>query len=214
MMSSFDDLTTRLKEEQDRLDAIRKAHWPAFASFRDGLIEGLTTFTVEAAKADLRDVKEPAIEERANGLLDVAITLNGLDLRLVAPSEFLLDPSKMELLRDGSEEARWNALMALSPSFRIYVFTNVDGQSTPYAYIQVACPGEQIGPYNLWLYRSDHGLFLIDGGNQVNSESGRQLARRLIEHAYSVKHLWKQRPTLEALHRSSGGRKIGFPGAE
>jgi hypothetical protein len=191
------ELLDRLEKDQDDLEAQREALWPKYAAFREGLFEALHAFCTEAQKRGLTGIEEPIrVVSPGEDDLEIVATLNGLNLRLVASSEFLLDPSCAEwpgLRLDGPD---MEAYAAPSLSFRIYVYPDAGDESMPYAYIQILSLGTDACDYHLWHFAGNGEMHPLVDGLEVDAAAGRCAARALIEYFYARQAMWPPRPTL------------------
>ena len=212
-MSDFKQLIARLEEEQDDLDALQQALWPRYVAFREGLLEALEVFSSEARKRGLRGVQGPIlVVEPGEDDLEITVTLNGFDLRLVAPCELLLDPTMRERLKQVSAKASAAAAQDLSPSFRIYICPDDGEESEPYAYIRVWWFAGEIYQYDIWQLTRGGGIRPIGSGSEVSKEAGARAVLELINHLYSLEHTWPPRPTLGEVRGGPESKSLGFPG--
>jgi len=191
------ELLDRLEKDQDDLEAQREALWPKYAAFREGLFEALHAFCTEAQRRGLTGVEEPIrVANPDEDDLEIVVTLNGLNLQVVASSQFLLDASRAEWPGRRLDGSGMEAYAAPSLSFRIYVYPDAGEESMPYAYIQILSLGTDACEYHLWHFAENGEMLPLVDGLEVDAAAGRCAARELIEHFYARKAMWPPRPTL------------------
>jgi hypothetical protein len=209
------ELLDRLEKDQDDLEAQREALRPKYAAFREGLFQALHAFCTEAQQRGLTGIEEPIrVANPDEDDLEIVVTLNGLDLRLVASSEFVLDPSRAEWPGRQLDGQGLEAYAAPSPSFRIYVYPDAGDESMPYAYIQILSLGTDACEYHLWHFTENGEMHPLVDGLEVDAAAGRCAARALIEYSYSSKATWPSRPTLGEARGLARGKRTGFPTIE
>jgi hypothetical protein len=182
----------RLMIEQERLDSRRDKLLDTFIQFREGVIEGLDSFAEHAAKAGLRGVEHCEKRHDTREFLEVAFTLNELDLVMAATDEtFLLEyygdlAAKIFIYLERYEND--------PPLFEVIVKESKKDQNH--------------------VYRVDHlgsVMSLVDYG-PATKQGGQKAAAALISHVYAFQSLWAGGPSLAAIRRKSVGKSsIGFP---
>lgn len=183
-----------LKVKQERFEDRKKKLLDAYIPFRDGLFEELELFTKEAAKEGLQGVKPCKRRQDTNEILEAAFTLNNCDLVLVATDTVSL--------RDMHTDA-------LAAKMFIYYDEGCE-DNKPIVKIEVWESGEESYAYDMSWFTTE-GPQPLARDNSVNKYQGQRTAGALVNHFYSFKFSWVERPTLGAmLSREVGKRSLGF----
>jgi hypothetical protein len=213
-MVDYTGFIETLKDKQDEVDERREVLWPRFVAFRDGLLEGLVSFAAQAVDGGLCGVTLPKIERQEEALVRARFKLNGWDLVLVAPDDFLLDALALSIREEIAPRTYYQIVDRLAPSFRIYLYRGEDEEGTPYACVQVEYAEDGAHRYQVWRYSEGEEIRPMGGGLRVNPETGREVAEKLIHHFYAFESAWREQPTLGQVREGKTQRRIGFAGPE
>lgn len=187
----YAEILSSLKGEQDLLDSRKDDLLQRFVSFRDGMLEGLYQFTSEAAENGLRGVRICTVKRSCDRILEAELTLNHVDLVLVAPGLMLpVQPGDTTLVA------------------KILVYVAGDDDRRPLVEIAVYQDGERY-QYGVHTFTAEGATGPLRGGYDVNAGEGHRAAQDLIQHLYSFDASWQERPTLGALRTLLGRQGKG-----
>lgn len=161
--------------------------------FRDGIVERLQQFVAEAQEHDLDGVKSCRQIAHTNQIFEVAFSLNGFDLVLVATDDvFPIDLESQAL------------------ASRMFIFVADEPEAPPHIEIVVQGPVDGMYVYKMRWFAQGQPVH-IAAGRSVTRRDGHAAAEALLHHFYSFRALWVEKPTLDMMRqRKYEQRALGF----
>jgi hypothetical protein len=183
----------RLKHEQEEVDRRKVELAESYAPFRKAFFGRLRKFTKEAVEIGLRNVKECRVVDEEDEFYEAECMLNGIDLDIVASSHVIPLDIYSEILAS-----------------QIMIFTGVNENAEPYAkVVYYEAPGGAYRYEVLLLVES--GIVRLKIRGDGNADGGREAAEVMLQHFYSLRRHWTERPSLRAIREGRGAaRTMGF----
>jgi hypothetical protein len=172
-----------LKSEQVNLAARKSDLLEQCIPFRDGLLERLEKFTSEAIAAGLQGVRQCRKKTHTVKILEVAFTVNGFDTVPMATEDVF--PIDLET----------DAL-----AYKMFLYSASDEENAPHVEIIVQGPTDGSYAYKMRWFAQGQPV-PIAAGPSVTRQDGHAAADALIDHLYSFKALWTDKPTLGMMRR-------------
>ena len=189
---SHDEISS-LKDQQERRAAQRSDLLEQCIPFRDGLLERLAQFTTAAIENGVEGVKPCFTKTHTNKILEVAFTLNGFDLALMATDDVFPVDLGSDVLAS-----------------KMFIYFEDDEENTPHIEIVVLGPVEGTYLYKMIGFAQGQPM-QIAAGRSVTRQDGHAAAEALLRHFYSFRALWMDRPTLGMMRqRKYETHAIGF----
>lgn len=182
-----------LKAEQAKRTSQRINLLEQCIPFRDGLLERLEQFTVEATDNGLNGVKQCKRKTHTNKIYEVTFALNGFDLAFVATDDVF--PIDLES----------DALAS-----RMFIYFDGDENNEPHIEIVVQGPVDGTYDYKMRWFAKGQPVH-IAAGRSVTRQDGHEAAEALLHHIYGFRTLWIERPSLGMVReRKYETRTLGF----
>lgn len=190
-MSNFDVST--LKLEQTKRISLKTDLLEQCIPFRDGFLERLERFTHDAIEGGVDGVSHCRRKVHTNKILEVNLTLNGVDVAFIATDDVFPIDADSEAVAS-----------------RMFIYFDGDDENTPHIEIVVLGPHEGMYMYKMvWFAQGQPAL--IAEGRSVTRQDGHAAAEALLNHFYGFRTLWAERPTLGMVReRKYERRAMGF----
>jgi len=198
-MSSYINVPA-LKFKRDEIDSRREKLSKVFVPFREGVVKRLEQFIEEAAKCGLKDVK-PCEKKEADGFVEIRLTLNSLDVVMIAANDIVAIESSTKPL--------------LASKILLYPGDSTDNRPQGEIVVQESDGEAYIYQMN-WLETEGHDELPVKTGGirsmEDAEEAGREAAAALVRTIYNLMFYWQARPTFGAMTSRTPEKKrsLGF----